>query len=156
MGIALGRRHGCNLRSELEFAYRENDIRGIEFRGNQTALDGELESYSGMVNAYWDFVNVRTCHFKPYVGGGIGFTTIESTIRDLSGNNLVDPGTDDSSFAYQLIAGVNCETSRNMILFVEYRFFDATDFDIESNVPDTSDRYSFDTNNVFVGFRCKF
>jgi opacity protein-like surface antigen len=156
-GFALGRRNSRNLRTELELSFRENDLTGILFGNTSQPFSGELNSFSGMANAYWEFVDVRTCCLKPYFGAGIGFVSFDSSATDSFGQSLIVPGAEnDTSFAFQWMAGINYKAYRNMDLFAEYRFFQATTFRVDSTVAGVSDRYEFETDNVFVGFRWKF
>jgi opacity protein-like surface antigen len=152
-GIALGRRNGRNLRTEAEFTYRQNDIDGM--LPTLQPFSGSLNSYSGMANAYWEFIDVPTGCFKPYIGVGIGFVGVDVEATDQLGRNLIPSSTDnDTSFAFQYMAGVNYKAYRNVDLFAEYRFFEADSFRI--NAPGLADSFNYETDNVLFGFRWKF
>lgn len=161
VGVALGRRNGRNLRTEAEFSYRHNNL--SSFVGSPIPLPanasttGGLNSYAGMTNAYWEFIDVPTRCFKPYVGVGVGFVSIDAEIRDPFGLNIVPTGAkNDTSLAYQWMAGINYKAYRNMDLFAEYRFFKADGYRIDPAVPGLGDRYNFETDNIFLGLRWKF
>jgi opacity protein-like surface antigen len=154
--LGLGRKNGCNLRTEVNFSFHQNDISGFRSGSTIAALGGELSSFAGMANAYWDLTDVPSRCFKPYVGMGIGFISIDSEIQDSMGRNIVLPGMDnDTSLAYQWMGGVTYKTCRNMDFFAEYRFLGADTFRLETT-GSLSDRYSYKTDNVFFGLRWKF
>ncbi len=161
VGVALGRRNGRNLRTEAEFSYRHNNLSSFVLSPIPdpavAPVDGELNSYAGMANAYWEFIDVPTRCFKPYVGAGIGFVSIDAEMRNAIGGDVVPAGFEnDTSFAYQWIAGVNYKAYRNMDLFAEYRCLKADTFNVDPSVPGLGDRYTFETDNVFLGLRWKF
>lgn len=159
VGIALGRRNGRNLRTEAEFSYRHNFLSGFDtdpVPSNQP-VDGDFNSFAGMANAYWEFIDVPIKCFKPYIGAGVGFVSVDAEIRDALGQNMVPAGVQhDTSFAFQWMAGLNYKAYRNMDLFAEYRMFKADTFSLDSSVPGLGDRYTFETDNVFMGLRWKF
>lgn len=109
-----------------------------------------------MANAYWEFVDVKHQHLKPYVGLGIGFISVDTQLNDSMGQSIITPGmNNDSSFAYQWMGGVNYKASQNMDIYAEYRFLGADAFRIDTTTS-MSDRYHYSTDNVFLGFRWKF
>ena len=148
VGIALGKVQGNNLRTDLEFTYRNSSFGSPSNHAVLGPIDGEVDSYSGMANAYWEFAAFPTTCWKPYFGGGIGFVFVDPT---LNSNLLVDS---DSSFAYQWMVGLNYKFSYRTDLFVEYREFYANDVAIEAG--GSSSDIDFQTSNVFGGFRLKF
>ena len=155
-GIALGRRNGRNLRTELELASRNYDVSGFSDGSTLTPLTGEVTAFSGMANAYWEFTNVRTRLIKPYVGVGVGFIAVDNDINDLNSMSIIDPNSeDDTSLAFQYMIGLNYKAYRNVDLFAEYRYLEADTFRIDTTVG-TSDRFSFQTDNVVLGLRWKF
>ncbi len=161
VGVALGQRHGCNLRSELEFTYRSNGIAGSQTITpyNQVFyqdLDGEINAYSGMTNFYWEFMNFPTRCFKPYVGAGIGFVGFGTQIYDEFDRSLIPEQDDTTSFAYQFIGGVNYKTCGNVDLFIEYRYFAAEAFRINSDFGWPGGNHEYQSSNLFAGVRWKF
>ncbi len=155
-GFALGRRNGHNLRTELEFSSRNNDVTGFDDGVIVSPLIGELKSYSGMANAYWEFVDVSWGDLKPYIGCGIGFISIDSEIGTSPLGSILVPGRDnDTSFAFQYMLGINYRAFANVDLFAEYRWANADTLQIDT-VTGISDRYDYHTENVFMGLRWKF
>ncbi len=157
-GVAVGQIRGIHLRTELEFAFRRNKFEtfGLTQPGQSLSLPlgGEANSFAGMANAYWEFVEFPLRDVKPYVGGGLGFSLFDSDITFLGENILADRFETDSAFAYQAMAGINWCTGPNMSLFLEYRYF-GTD-SIRYKIEDLVNQFEYRTGNVFVGVRFKF
>ena len=156
-GIALGRRNGRNLRTELEFSVRSNDVLSFYDGATLSQLSGnDVRSFAGMANAYWEFQRFRTRLLQPYIVAGVGFISIDSDIFDLDSNNIVQPdNNNDTSLAVQYMAGLNYKAYPNVDLYAEYRFLRADTFRLDTTVG-TSDRYNYRTDNVFLGLRWKF
>ncbi|MFK7768540.1 MAG: outer membrane beta-barrel protein [Mariniblastus sp.] len=155
-GASLGRRNGRNLRSEIEFSYRQNDITGFTSPLAPIALQGDVKSYAGMANAYWEFIDVPTRFLKPYIGTGIGFVSFDPEISTPGGASLIPTGAEnDTSFAFQYMAGINYKAYRNMDLYAEYRFFEADGFRVDAS-PEISGNYDLKSDNVLFGLRWKF
>ena len=164
LGFAFGQILGKNLRSEIEFSYRTNNLDSLtlvegggapQFFGG----DGTIEAFSGMFNLYWDFVDLPTRRLKPYLGAGIGGVSVDADFDIDLQNSL--PDGNDSSLAYQWIAGLNYQTTLNSEVFVEYRYFDADSLHFGTTVPPTSgiDRdgeLDYQTGSILFGMRMKF
>lgn len=160
VGVALGQIHGCNLRSELEFAFRSNGISGVEPGYDQlgfTEVNGDVSSYSGMANAYWEFMRFPMRRIKPYIGGGIGFVSIDARLDNYGGLSLTPERTlSDSSLAYQFITGLNYKATCCLDVFVEYRYFKADSFRIDPIPYWGGGEFDYETSNLFAGVRWKF
>lgn len=161
-GFALGQRQGHNLRTELEFAFRSQSVSSFTLNSTQQfGLTGDLDSYSGMANLYWEFMGCPLEKWKPYVGAGIGFAIFDPSLRSLSPPTL-SASFDDSSFAYQFMAGINHRLDAQTDLFVEYRYFGTSDVQIDSALApfgitsNGSARFDVNSDNVFFGVRLKF
>ncbi|MEM7785374.1 MAG: outer membrane beta-barrel protein [Planctomycetota bacterium] len=156
IGLALGRRNGRNLRTEVEVSGRSNNILDFISSSGSSGITGDIDSVSGMANIYWEMVNAPSRYFKPYIGAGVGFVSINHELLDATGSNLVPlNGDNDTSLAYQAMAGVNYKAYRNVDLFAEYRFFQADSYRLES-LGSQSGRYDYTVDNVLFGFRWKF
>ena len=157
-GVAIGQSHGRNLRSELEFSYRNNNLEQVALGSGQVRpLNGDLTSYSGMANVYWEFTEFPHGCLKPYIGAGLGFTSIDSSMTNLAGANLIsNGGGNDSSFAYQFMAGVNYKAYRNMDLFLEYRLFKSDSLRLDTVPNWGSGDYDYEPEGIFAGLRWKF
>ncbi len=156
-GVAIGQRHGTNLRSELEYGYRTNDIIGRENQNVGQTVTGDVRSNAGMANVYWELMNFPHRCFKPYVGAGLGFVSLEMNMYGVDGRNLIPQNaTDDTSLAYQFMGGVNYKAYRNMDLFIEYRLFQADSYRVDAGAGFGDGKYDYQTDNLFAGLRWKF
>lgn len=156
-GVALGRKQGVNLRSELEFTSRSYDGETLTLGGAATPITGPLDVYTGMLNAYWDFKGIGTRCINPYVGAGVGFGFFDAQFFDGAAPIVVDADR-DSSFAYQYMVGLNYNMYQSVNLFVEYRKFMADDLSITGTpgFRGDSDRYDFESGDIVAGVRLKF
>ena len=155
--FALGRLNGNNLRTEAELSFRNNDISSFTTVGGNFNHTGQLQAFSGMANAYWEFTSFPSHRIKPYVGAGVGFTSLTTTLQDAAGNSLLSSGNNsDSSFAYQWMAGLNVKVNDNLDLFGEYRFLDMDGFQIRSTSAALSGDYGYSASTVGLGLRWKF
>ena len=161
LGFAAGQKQGRNLRTELELAFRNQAVDTMTFNQigatSQLNLGGDLTTYSGMANVYWEFIKFPRCRVKPYVGAGIGFAVFDASIP-------LAPITsfDESSLAYQFMAGLNFKLGQNTDFFAEYRYFNADGVSIASDLtslggPASSvGKFDFSSQDVFFGLRFKF
>ena len=165
LGFAFGQIQGKNLRSELEFSYRNNDIDDLfltDFGTGRETLGGvgDIESYAGMLNLYWEFVDLCQGRLKPYIGAGVGAVNVSADLR-LDGGMDAFTDNDDSSFAYQYMVGVNYKVRTYSDFFVEYRYFAADSIRFDTTLPagsllDGDGELNYETNNIFFGMRLKF
>ncbi len=163
-GFALGQIQGKNLRSELEVTYRRNDLTNMTLNGLSGATqlfegDGEIESISGMLNVIWDFTDFPIQCVKPYLGGGFGGVSANADFQ-IDGQSTLGDGN-DTSLAYQWIAGINFQAQANSQLYVEYRYFAADSLHFNTTLPasaiiDGDGELEYRTSNVLFGLRMKF
>ena len=164
-GVALGQIQGRNLRTELELSYRNIDINGLRLEGSVPseflAVNGDFGTFAGMLNAYWEFVDVGFDRVKPYVGAGVGFALARPELFQGTGDEAAIDN-DDSSFAWQLITGLNYKASPTLDAFVEYRYFVAESFSLDTEIPavaglgDGSGRFDYQSSNIIFGLRARF
>lgn len=165
LGAAFGQILGRNLRSELEFSYRNHDVDNLfltDFGTGQQTINGagDVESYAGMLNLYWEFTGLCGGAFTPYIGGGVGAVNVSADLRLDGGQNAFADG-EDSSFAYQYIVGLNYKVRSYSDLFVEYRHFAADSLRLDTSLPAGSllegdGELNYQSNNIFFGMRLKF
>ena len=163
-GLALGKIQGKNLRSELEVTYRGNDLTSMTLNnlaGSTQLLegDGRIDTVSGMLNVIWDFTDFPTQRFKPYLGAGFGGISANADFQ-IDGQSTLGDGN-DTSLAYQWIAGINFQTRSQSDFFVEYRYFAADSLHFNTTLPagaliDGDGELEYRTSNVLFGFRMKF
>lgn len=105
-------------RAELEFSFRDNDMRSI--RGTSNFLLGYISTSALLADLYIDLdFGCFDCFF-PYVGGGVGGAW--SRRRILTTSNKKPQNTNRDGAAYQAIAGVEFVMSETADLAIDYRF----------------------------------
>jgi OmpA-OmpF porin, OOP family len=168
---ALGYDWGNSLRTELEFAYRNNDIRHIApdplgFSGwPEGTVSGDMTSRSIMLNVLYDLDYLSGGGVAtPYFGGGVGFANINPNI--LGSNPAGAPtaplgiayGDSKSLFAYQGIAGIAFDIAERLVLDVSYRYFATKKgaFTGTLNGAPATFESGYNTHSVFAGLRWNF
>jgi OOP family OmpA-OmpF porin len=141
--IALGHRFGTGLRAEFALGMRRNNLDTVSATGTffgttlaaNTALNGDVTTVYGLLNAYYDF-DMRSS-WAPYLGLGIGAASIELDSATL--------GVDDTDTvpAWQGMLGVTYRISDNVWARGGYRYFGTgdpeiagTEFEVQSHVLD--------------------
>jgi len=117
LSSAIGYRFADCLRAEAEFAYRNNHVKRLKFDDQSQRAGGYQESFSGLVNAYYDLPLCWT--LRPYVGAGIGYGYATLKLR----HNDEREKSHRDGFAWQAIGGLSYALSYNVDLALEYRFF---------------------------------
>ncbi|MEM9169433.1 MAG: OmpA family protein [Pseudomonadota bacterium] len=163
---ALGYAFDNDWRAELEFSYRENELRhlagdGLGFSGWPDSVDGDTESYAFMANLIRDFDTGQAV--TPYIGGGVGGIRIEA---DYTGNNTtaingpltLDINDGVTRLAFQGIAGLAIELADNLTLDLSYRYLHALKADLEGtlNGADVNFKHGYDVHSAFAGLRWNF
>ncbi len=155
IGVALGQYQGPNLRTELEFTFRNNDVDSVfetGFTASTFDVDGTINSFSGMFNMVWDFQSRPVFgRLRPYAGAGLGYAFVDVSVPE---NSVIEDNENQSSFAYQLMAGLSRPVNCHMQGFVEYRYFNADPIRILASSSVGSAEYA--TDNVFFGVRMQF
>ena len=145
---ALGYGLGNGFRTELELAYRRNNVDS----SSRGASDGHAETWSLLGNLLYDF-NTGTA-FTPYVGIGIGGArTSYDSVGALAGNRRAD----DSSVAPagQAIAGVSYAIDQNLKLDLSYRYFMAANSTYSTTNGGTAE-VSNRNHTLLLGVRYEF
>lgn len=157
-GINLGGTGGYDfgmVRLEGELSYKYSEMKSITNRITGARLqnvDGNLGVLAFMANGFFDFHN--NTPVTPYIGGGIGFASLQLS-DTFSRNVLVYGESDDLVFAWQAGGGVEVALNRLLSLDLGYRYFATERADFESNrAIDT--RMKFQSHNATVGVRFKF
>lgn len=153
IGAAHGRRFNRAVRGELEFAFRSNTASEWFVNGAPAgAWSGHFYSYSIMANLYHDFANCSVMGWTPYAGAGVGIAFLDGNFQTAA----LDLEIDDQEFAYQFMAGGSRSLTSSVDLFLEYRYFATTDFDLVNNTPVPPVEFgedAYEANNLFFGFR---
>lgn len=115
----VGRDFG-GLRVESELSWRRNDLDQVTGPGGSVSAGGSLRNFAWMVNGIYEVP--MTNLFTPFLLGGIGLARIEGEVTSIAGYDVaVDD--DETSFAYQVGAGVEYLLSKDFAFEVSYRFF---------------------------------
>ncbi len=144
----VGYSFDSNWRIEGEFGYRQNDT--DTFFGGKfapTIRSGELTEYTAMVNVLYDIPVSEKMYFTLGAGAGADFSQIDD---GLFGDD------DDTSFAYQGIAGLTYALNDRLDLTLTYRYLHVNDPQYSDFNGRATEAYSFDDlekHTVTVGLR---
>ncbi len=133
-GIGVGWQARHWLRFDLTGEYRGDAAffgansypGGAGFTAGTNEYTADMKSWLGLANAYIDMGN--WCGFTPYIGAGIGFSTI--TIEGLKDVNVPQGGvafggsSTKSNFAWALHAGVSYDVTPQTVIDLAYRYTD--------------------------------
>ena len=114
-GGSLGYGFGNNIRLEGEIAYQKNDVDQVSNgRTTITDIDAEVNMWSFLGIAYYDFTNSSSV--TPYLSAGLGFgnVEIESSLSGMNDNDTVPVA--------QLGAGIGYAVNQNVTLDFKYRY----------------------------------
>lgn len=167
---ALGYAFDNDWRTELEFSHRNNDARriaidGAGFSGIQEGnLAGDTKVNSILVNLIRDLPFLDGPGYTPYIGGGVGYASINP---DIAGSQTpgapTDPlaisyGPSEGALAYQGIAGLAVGLAENLALDLSYRYFGTTKttFDAVINGAAAQVESGYNSHNLFAGLRWNF
>jgi opacity protein-like surface antigen len=116
LGVAFGYQWSNGISLEGETTYRENGLKRQEMMGMTVDIDGDINSFAGMLNAKYELETGGP--LTPFIGAGIGAALI--TVD-------ANPDTPDAfkQFAYQAMAGINYELSSQLTLGLEFIYFGA-------------------------------
>ena len=131
-------------------AYRQYDT----YRGNVRVVDG-------LVNGY---VDVGTWYgITPFFGGGIGVANINAgSVIDNGENGGIgySYGKSTTNFAYAAMAGLDFHVTRDLVLELGYRYFNAGSFSSgaiacvnESPCPFEVQHHKYASNDIRLGLR---
>lgn len=123
---AIGFEYSNGLRLEGEYLSTDNDTETVNFNGNNfsgSAARGSVETESLFFNIIKSFNHEST--YSPYVGVGVGYTDVESSIS--YGNGPAAINDSDEVFSYQFLAGLDVAFTSQLSGFVEYRFVGTED-----------------------------
>ena len=133
---AVGWEHESGFRGELALGYLQSDIDSLTVPPNSLSADGDVSTFTFMVNGYYA---LNLDKFRPYVGVGVGGAHVSADISAL-GFQAVDDS--DTVFAYQGIVGLEYRLSDSVSLGARYAyfatqdptFFDTAGFEFDSEV----------------------
>ncbi|MCB1370421.1 MAG: porin family protein [Rhodobacteraceae bacterium] len=127
LGVAVGYNYTPNIGVELEYGFRQADLKG--------QVSGDTRSNAVMVNAIYRLDGMGADGaFQPYFGAGIGGANIDLQTED---NGSFD---NYGLFAWQLIGGVGYRISPDWTLMGEARWYS-----VNSGSLDGADGFSLDS-----------
>ena len=163
IGYDFGQAMGpLGLRLEAEVSYRSNDVDSHTVTvigagpGTFPSGVGSTTALAGMGNVLFD-LNTGS-PFTVYGGGGLGVANIDFDGHATGPDAASVMNDDDTVFAWQLIAGTGYEISPNMVLDVQYRYFNAGDVSLTSTAAggSVSSSTDYESHAVVGGIRFKF
>jgi opacity protein-like surface antigen len=149
------------LRIEGELSYKKGEMSSITEKTSQTRfanVDGRVGASALMFNAFFDIRNPSPV--TPYIGGGIGFATLNlsdtfGTDANTGFRTRLYDSDNDTVFAYQAGAGLEIALTRMLSLDLGYRYFGTAKAKFNRNTS-TVTEMKFESHNASVGLRVKF
>jgi outer membrane protein OmpA-like peptidoglycan-associated protein len=153
---AGGYKWAQGFRTELELGYREGDVGNVVSPTAATPWVGKQKTWSTMANVLFDIGTGGG--ITPYIGAGAGLSWIGWKNGFKGPTTATFDGT-DSRFSWQGIAGATYDATKNLGLFLEYRYIGANNAAFPANatpatpvISDHDDR----SHNIMLGFRYSF
>ena len=147
---------------EFEYSYLNPDInRSVlgRYGSDFVVVDGDVKLNNFMFNVIAKYPQGR---FHPYVGGGIGFSYTDMSATATQSSNGVTSsapvGKDYTSFAYQLLTGVEIDIVNNLSMDIGYRYF-ATEIEFGNNTKidfENNTKIDFTTSMITLGLKFLF
>lgn len=134
------------IRAEVEGTYLSNDVSGVGGAGLSNP-GGYARTWGFLVNGFYD-INTGT-PFTPYLGVGIGAGFVHASLTSSNKGTIYDG--DDTTFAYQGIAGVSYAVTPQLSLTADYRYLATTDATVKSG--STSWNVQNANHIITAGFR---
>lgn len=137
------------LRIEGELSYRQADMDQIKVPGvGQGKVNSDVWALTGLANVFYD---IKTgTPVTPYVGGGVGISSVNIERGTSSNGTLLWTKDDDTVFAYQAAVGVGLAAGKNVIVDIGYRYFGTQDVQFDLSEAE------FSSHNIMVGARFMF
>lgn len=131
MSAGLGTWLGDAVRLEGAVSLRTDmDIDGTDGVGN--TISGEVRSADGMINIYYDFIDLPPLTgagaVTPYVGAGVGLSMLKTGTLTTQGA-VGEGGKRTFNIAYAVMAGITAPMSDDISLDLGYRLANLGDFE---------------------------
>ena len=127
------------LALEAEYSYLNPDIKDSDY------IDGDVKISNLMFNVIGKY---PLGIIQPYFGVGLGFAYSDMSFNDIRG---IDEG-DYTSYAWQLMTGVELYLSREIAVDVGYRYY-ITEMEFEG---DEDEDLTFSTSMITLGLKVFF
>lgn len=162
LGVKAGFMHPLlkYLAFEFEYSYLNPDIdRSIiinRYGSDYVAVEGDIKLNNFMFNVIGKYPRGFV---HPYIGVGLGlsFTDVTATATDGSVSS-VSVGDNNTSFAWQLLTGLEFDLANNLALDIGYRYF-VTELEFNNSMEfdyDTSGNIDFETSMITMGVKFMF
>lgn len=143
-------------RSEVEYNINSNAEKKLtDEDGDRYEL--KLKSQAVMFNSYIDIYT--NTPFNPYIGGGIGFSSLKLSDRSLTYPEVPSESIkDETNFAWQIGVGVACNLSNNVAVDLGYRYMDYGSFKKKEHDEDgySTDKVEAKAHEIALGLRYSF
>ena len=147
---------------EFEYSYLNPDInRSVldRYGSDFVAVEGDVKLNNFMFNA---IIKYPLGRFHPYFGAGLGFSyTDVSATATQSLNSVISSasvGKNYTSFAWQLLTGVEFDITNNLSVDIGYRYF-STEIEFENNTVidfENDSKIDFTTSMITLGLKFLF
>ncbi len=143
-GIAFGYKYDNNVRTEVSLSHAK--LFSMKNEGESYSMNARATTL--LVSAYYDFAGVINPSITPYVGAGVGL----STIRTKFSQKEVSESNRTNAFSYQVGTGVDVKLSNNISLDVGYRYINYGN----RKMKDSDEKVKFNAHNVVAGLKYSF
>ena len=133
------------LELELEYSYLNPDIT------DHNTVVGDIKFNNFMFNI---IAKIPRGIIHPYWGAGFGLSHYEMSVK---ATEVID-GKDDTSFAWQLLTGVEIDLSSHLVMDIGYRYF-VTELKFENDIEAEDKNYKdvdFTTSMITLGLKFFF
>jgi outer membrane protein OmpA-like peptidoglycan-associated protein len=164
---AIGKAWGNNLRTELEFSYRDNSVDSIAADGGgftgwpAGTISGSTTTTAFLANFLYDFGTGGS--FTPYLGAGVGVANVDHDIIGSDPIGVPAPhtiayGPNQWGVAYQGIAGVAVGLTEGLVLDLSYRYFAVARNEYDGFLGGAPAEFRADnkSHSLFAGLRWNF
>ena len=159
LGLVVGARIAPNVRAEVELSYSNSDVDGTKltlFTLGSVDSKGDFSSTSLLVNAWYDFETNSS--WRPYVGGGIGYTSVDADI-DAPSTAAARIDDSDGGFSYQIGFGVIFPVGQSGTIDIGYRYRETPNLKLTSaGMGGTAafDDIDFKSQTLQIGYNYRF
>lgn len=163
-GGAVGTRFMEHFRGELSLGFRSSEVENIAIQGETSDSKGDLDMFSVMANAYYDFdLGIGVV---PWIGAGIGWGMPRLDVQNKSTTMQLSIDDTDSVFVWNAMVGATVPFNEVTSLSLGYRYIQTEDISYESRVTNTVPAtptsvarrldFEFDAHEVYLGLRFSF